>query len=64
MAGYSILNITQKLYVQQYDEFDPINLVGRADRTIFFDEEAVTRLCEQLNESNDDCYTVVEFAEL
>ena len=60
MSKYSILNITKNKYVKQDSENAPIELVSEKERTIFYEEHEAETLQMELDDSQDDCYTVIK----
>ena len=59
MSRYSVKNTTKNLYVKQVSRFAPVKLVPKEDRTIFYEEFEAEALQAELDDTEEDCYTVI-----
>jgi hypothetical protein len=57
---YVIKNITKDLYVKQDFDNSPIELVPEGECTVFYEEGEAEVLLEELNDTKEDCYTLIE----
>ena len=57
---YTIKNITKNLYVKQDFDNSPIELVPEDKCTVFYEEGEAEALLEELNDTKEDCYTLIE----